>query len=139
MSPRDRLFQELERQAEQEEPGGMPVVSPELFFTGNTDWGSMGCNLIDHPSPAGFHRLLALIEARPDVQAVLIEVSEADEDEPWPFSERLYVLTEAEPEDVEDWLRPLQPGEVTVGWAGAAPGAAPELELGHQVIAAWWD
>jgi hypothetical protein len=118
-----------------------PVVSLERFFEGNTDYGSIGCNLSDHPGPEGFYRLLKAVRDRDDVQDVLIEVYEIEEDDDtmWPFSERLYVLTRAAPEQIAGWLSPLQPDEIGEGYAQGKPAAAPQLEPGLRVLSAWWD
>lgn len=53
-----------------------PVVPLGLFFEGNDDIGSVGCNLIEHPGVYRFHEVLRDIEAKAEVQAVLVEVSE---------------------------------------------------------------
>jgi hypothetical protein len=122
-------------------PGPLPVVSLEDFFEGNEDYGSIGCNLIEHPSPQGFFEHLLAIRSRPDVQDVLVEIYEIEEGDAnmWPFSERVYVLTSASAKDVADWMRSLRPDEIEEGYFQGKPPAAPELREGMQVYAAWWD
>ena len=118
----------------------LPVVSVDAFFTGNDDFGSIGCNLDEHPGPQGFYSVLRTIRQRPEVQDVLVEVSQADpEDSVWPFSERIYVLTTASTDSVADWVAALQPDDVSYGWAYGRPGTAPELAPDMHVVGVWWD
>ena len=115
-----------------------PVVAADLFFDGNDDWGSIGCNLLHHPGVQRFRELLTGLAKSSLVQAVLVEISDMDEGA-WPFSERVYVITSADPRDVETWVADLQPDEVSRGWAFGTPPAAPEFAPGHYVVALWWD
>jgi hypothetical protein len=119
-----------------------PVVSLEDFFEGNEDPGSIGCNLLDHPGVQRFYDHLRMIRSRPDVQDVLIEITEVDEEsswEPWPFSERVYILTEASAKEVLEWMALLQPDEIETGYIQGKPPAAPELAEGMRVYGLWWD
>jgi hypothetical protein len=119
----------------------LPVVSLEDFFEGNQDYGSIGCNLMEHPSPQVFFEHLLSIRARPDVQDVLVEISEVEEDNPnrWPFSERVYILTSTSAEQVAEWMALLKPDEIERGYLLGKPSAAPRLQEGMEVYAAWWD
>jgi hypothetical protein len=118
----------------------LPVVSLEDFFTGNDDPGSIGCNT-DHPGPEFFKEPLFAIRSRPNVQDVLIEIEEVEEQDEsmWPFSERIYILTSAPQEEIEEWMAPLHPDTVEEGWAYGEPKTAPPLRPGMRVYAAWWD
>ena len=120
--------------------GPCPVVTLEEFFTGNNDYGSIGCNLSERENPEGpqgFYRVLKGIRARPEVQDVLVEVCEAEEE--WPFSERVFVLAASTPAQVKEWMAPLYPDEVEEGYPFGVPPAAPPLKPGHCVYSAWWD
>ena len=120
----------------------LPVVSLEDFFTGNKDYGSIGCNLSPHPGPQFFFAKLKEIRSRDDVQDVLVEVSEVEESDEtmWPFSERVYILTSAAGEEVASWVAALQPDEVEAGFAyGGVPSGAPPLSEGMAVYGVWWD
>jgi hypothetical protein len=119
----------------------LPVVSLEFFFEGNDDYGSIGCNLADHPGPQRFLEVLAAIRARPDVQDVLVEIHEVEELDPtmWPFSERVYILSSAEQGSVVEWLTELHPDAVEEGYAAGRPTAAPDTTPPYRVWAAWWD
>lgn len=71
------LFAEIERQGGYDQGfGPEPVVDLELFFDGNHDPGSIGCNLADHPEPAHFYTVLQSIRDRPDVHSVWVGISE---------------------------------------------------------------
>lgn len=121
-----------------EEP--LPIVSLEDFFEGNTDYGSIGCNLIEHPGPQAFYSHLLSLRSRSDVQDVLVEIYEIEEDSnTWPFSERIYILTSASAKDVAEWLKPLAPDEIEEGYFLGKPPTAPRLWEAMQVFAAWWD
>jgi hypothetical protein len=116
------------------------VVSIEDFFYGNSDYGSIGCNLSNHRGPQFFFEILLGIRDRAEVQDVLVEINEVTADpQTWPFSDRVYVLSSATVDDVRSWIEPLQPDDVTMGWAHGTPPSAPELTPGFQVYSAWWD
>ena len=86
--------------------GLLPTVSLEDFFSENYDSGSIGCNLAQHPGPQEFFRVLQEIRSRPDVQDVLVAVSEVVEQdrETWPFSDTVYIFASAGREDVTNWV-----------------------------------
>lgn len=133
--------QEIADNTKHDRGAPLPVVSLEDFFEGNDDYGSIGCNLPigDHPGPNGFYSLLKAVRDKAEVQDVLVEIDEV-EDDTWPFSERVYIITSAAQSKVAEWLKPLSPDEVDEGiqWdrpAGAFPALLPEVE----VYAAWWD
>lgn len=93
-----------------------------------------------HPGPQGFYQILRTIRERPDVQDVLVEISNADVSEgDWPFSEWVYVLTAASFEDVEAWAACIFPTEVSESYSGEKPVLAPDLLPGYQAYALWWD
>jgi hypothetical protein len=141
VNKRDTLIKKIRSQGLPSFSDPLPVVSLEDFFEGNEDYGSIGCNLLEHPSPQRFFEHLLAIRSRSDVQDVLIEIFEVEESDStiWPFSERVYVLTSASTEDVADWMKPLEPDEIEVGYFQDKPPAAPELREGMRVYAAWWD
>jgi hypothetical protein len=119
----------------------LPIVPLEDFFTGNNDFGSIGCNLANHPGPQWFFRTLKEIRDRPTVQNVLVEINEVVEEDPqaWPFSDRVYILTSASREDVKEWVTKLQPDEVEPAWTNGLPANAPVLPNGTKAYAVWWD
>jgi len=94
-----------------------------------------------HPGPQGFYQILRDIRARANVQDVLVEISDADVEigPDWPFSECVYILTEADREEVAAWMAPLFPDTVEEGYQNGKPANAPELSPGCQVYEVWWD
>lgn len=138
---RKRLIDKIRQQGLPSASDPLPVVSLEDFFIGNDDVGSIGCNLGEHPGTARFFELFNGIREREEVQDLLVEISEVEEadEQMWPFSERVYVLTSATEEQVADWVAELEPDEVAEGFAFGVPAAAPGLEPGMRVISVWWD
>jgi len=117
-----------------------PIVTLENFFEGNTDEGSIGCNLIKHPGIATFYEVLLDIRNMENVQDVFLEIMELEDDvEYWAFSERVYVLTNAEKSTVEQWVNVLEPSAVDEGFAFGVPPAAPLLLADYKVYSIWWD
>lgn len=118
---------------------GFPLVSIEDFFEGNEDLGSIGCNLLDHPGLNRFQQVLTTIRNRVQVSDVLIGIYEVEESDEtmWPFSETVYIVTSVAPDQVFEWLQPLQPDSV-------APVMNPILNEpvvpeGYLVCEVWWD
>ena len=141
MDLRAELIKKIQAQELQSSVGALPVVSLEDFFVGNSDYGSIGCNLPNSPGPQGFFKTLKNVRDNDSVQDILVEVDEVVEDDPetWPFSDRVYVLSAALLDEVRSWLAPLEPDEVSEGWENGVPLVAPLLKPGVKVYAAWWD
>jgi len=138
-SPLERLRAEIVRQQSILQQTDRPLVSLELFFSGNTDLGSIGCNLNNHPGIETFRDTFLRIESRSDVDAVLVAISDAMEDDGWPFSDTVIIVTSAPLDDVRRWIADLEPDEV------AEPGDYPATNLprpvprGMRPLVAWWD
>lgn len=62
-----------------------------------------------------------------------------DDEEYWAFSERVYILTNANISEVEDWVEPLELSEIDEGYAYGEPPLAPNLKEGYKVLSVWWD
>lgn len=142
MDYRRGLIEKLKRIGPHAPGGPHPLVSLEDFFVGNEDYGSIGCNLSEHPGPQFFFETLKEVRARGDVQDVLVEVSEVEESDEsmWPFSDRVYILSGAARGEVADMVAALMPDEVEEGFAyGAPPSSAPGLRAGVKVYGVWWD
>src|SRR5262249_15131875 len=118
-----------------------PVVTVEEFFDGNTDLGSIGCNLPQHPGLEHFHRVLNEIRFRPDVQDVLVRIYDIEDDD-WPFTDTVYILTSAPKSEVERWVESLQPSEVHEDgdddsgqdWQSHKSPSAPDLKPGMRAV-----
>jgi hypothetical protein len=119
----------------------LPIVSLEDFFLGNDDLGSIGCNLPNHPGLATFFDTLKAIRATPQVQDVLVAITEVDEDDLtiWPFSDKVYILTSASPQAITTWVAPLHPDEIERELIDAYPKALPPLHPATEVYYVWWD
>jgi hypothetical protein len=118
----------------------LPVVSLEDFFEGNTDEGSIGCNLIPHPGIYFFHNTLIMVRNHPRVQTVLIEIFEVDETfETWPFSERVYVYTALPEEEIAQMMKPLKYDELEHDFFKGRPLSAVSPQSSMNVYAFWWD
>lgn len=121
---------------------GAPLVSLEMFFEGNRDLGSIGCNLWEHPGVEAFRETLLSIRGRDDVQDVLVAITDVEPETEgvWPFSDTVFILSSAPPKKVAKWLKKLQPDEVgPVPEGMAAPGRLPQPLPGHKLYMAWWD
>jgi hypothetical protein len=120
--------------------GPEPLLSLELFFEGNDDEGSIAPNLGNHPGVAHFASVLLEIRARPDVDDVLVGVSEVMSEDEWPYASHVYVVTSAPERDVDEWVELLvcdPPGD---GWWNDAPPVnAPPIPGGSRIVMLWWD
>jgi hypothetical protein len=117
------------------------LVTLEHFFEGNTQIGSIGCNLDDHPGIPKFYEMLKRIRSRKDVQDVLVFISESPDESgtDWAFSDRIYVITCAGKAAVADWLKPLSPDPIEDGWGSETPSNVPAVKPGMKVFFVWWD
>ncbi|WP_252249480.1 hypothetical protein [Clostridium sp. VAP23] len=125
---------------EEENENQLPIVSLELFFEGNDDIGSIGCNILEHPGTEKIYSILKEVRNKSNVQDVLIEILEYDEgDDVWPFSERVYILTDAEEDEVMKWVEDLDISGISEGDIYGQSKAAPKLSDGYRVYSLWWD
>lgn len=115
-----------------------PLLTVDEFFTENSIIGSIGCNLYPAPEPAQFFKLLQAIARRPDVKDVRIQITAFDDPE-WPFSDTVYIMTSAHPDEVASWFpEELKPDET---WAGFADQSYEpySIPVGASPVACWWD
>jgi hypothetical protein len=135
------LLAEIERQGGYS--GGsapLPVVSLELFFEGNDDLGSIGCNLADHPGPARFYSVLRSIRARPGGHDVWVGISEVMGPDEWPFSDHVYVVGTASADEVARWAAELEPDAPGGEWWNGVPPLRPiTIPPGAHLVTLWWD
>ena len=121
----------------------MPVVPAAQFFDGNDDDASIAANLLEHPGVARFAAVTLAVARHPDVQAVLVGITDlmADDAGSWPYSDTMYVLTRAAPTEVAAWMAELVPDEVEPDFASdpEAPPGAPALAPGMRAVRVWWD
>jgi len=145
---RNTLIERVDEQYDDLDEDALPVATLEEYFEGNWDEQSFAPAVADEGRPplADCYQLLQDIREYPEVQDVLVTINEVpdldepDEDEIWPVSEAVYVLTSVDVPDVKKWVAALKPTEVNEGWsADIKPPAAPDLDPEMQVIAVWWD
>ncbi|HSC20187.1 MAG TPA: hypothetical protein VLC07_00480, partial [Solirubrobacterales bacterium] len=95
------------------------------------------------PGPSAFYELFKRVRDQDEVQDVLVAIREIEDDadgRQWPWSDTVYILTQASREEVAKWLEgPLHPDDLSEGYGDRKPLAAPELTDGARVFAAWWD
>ena len=124
------------------EPGSRaePVVGLDLFFEGNDDPASIGCNLAGHPGTATFHRVLRAVRDRPEVEDVQVGITEVMAPDEWPFSDHVYVVGTMSAEQVAAWCAPLRPDDARYGWwRGVAPRRLADVPPEVNVVHIWWD
>lgn len=137
--PRTALFARIGEINDPAKP--RPLVSLELFFEGNSDYGSIGYNLPDQPEPAVFYNLLKALRDRPDVHDVLIEVKDLEDVKGWPATDTMWFITTASPDDVRNWFpQALVPDDMVKGFDGPHQNIEPyDIPQGYTAIGAWYD
>ena len=122
------------------EPGvRLPLLSIAEFFDGNDVDGSIGCNLASAPPPSVMRALCERIAARDEVKDLRVLVSQFD-DPDWPFSDAIYVMTAAAPEEVRRWFPDeLAPDEVFVRPFNDQAFEPCDVPEGTRPIGCWWD
>ena len=111
------------------------AVTLDEFFEGNDDIGSLACNLDPHPGMESFYYYLTRFANDNEVE-VYVEIYEMDEDddEIWPYSERVYLIGDIERDAIEGLLADVLASEIEdLG----------DIEINGQVFsnvyALWWD
>lgn len=130
---RNRVIAELSAKPEPQ------IVPIDVFFDGNDDLGSIGCNLLEHPGIESFRATFAKIAARADVEAIYAQIAELDPgEESWPFTDTVIVFGTISPETLASELALLEPDEVGPAEEFGLPQSA---ALGHASsgLVAWWD
>jgi hypothetical protein len=139
MTPLERITERVNRSGHPDDPDTpRPLIAVEEFFVGNSEIGSIGCNLDSTPSPEQFYALFQAIAQRPDVKDIRVQVTAFDVPE-WPFSDTIYIMTSASPEEVATWFpKELKPDETWSGFADQSyePYSVP---IGTEPVACWWD
>jgi hypothetical protein len=137
MDLRQRLAAECAAQGAQ---GGEIAVPLESFFVGNDDPGSIGCNLGDEqPTIRVFDATLASLLEHPQVRGVWVRVCDADDENSWPYSDTVYVVSSLAQTEIESSLAHLLFSEVSEGWMYGKPASAPEPDAGFTPFSVWWD
>ncbi len=139
MTPLARITERVNRLGDPNDPATpRPLLTIDEFFEGNAEVGSIGCNLDGAPEPDDFYSLFRTIAQREDVNDIRVQITAFDVPE-WPFSDTVYIMTSATPEQVATWFPDrLRPDET---WAGFVDQAYEPYQVpaGVQSIACWWD
>lgn len=135
----DRITERVNRLGHPDDPDTpRPLLTIDEFFEGNVEVGSIGCNLEEPPAPEVFYTLFRSIAQRQDVYDIRVQITAFDVPE-WPFSDTVYIMTTATPEEVATWFpEHLKPDETWIGFVDQKyePYQVPG---GTQPIACWWD
>jgi hypothetical protein len=87
MTPLERITERVTRLGHPDEPGTpTPLLTIDEFFEGNSEVGSIGCNLDSAPAPARFYELFRQIARRSEVKDTRVQITAFDVPE-WPFSD----------------------------------------------------
>lgn len=118
---------------------GLALVTLEQFFEGNDDSGSIWCNLPSAPDPRQVYQKLKSIREREDVADVRVLVTQYDGgDEEWPFSDTVFFITSATPDDVQSWLgNDYAPDAIWIDDFSRTQTIP--IPNGMVALAAWWD
>jgi len=139
MSHLDRITERVTRLGDPGFPDTpVPLLTIDEFFEGNSVIGSIGCNLEVIPSPDTFYSLFRTIAQRPEVKDIRVQITAFDVPE-WPFSDTVYIMTTASPEEVASWFpENLRPDDTWAGFVDQEyePYTVPD---GVQPVACWWD
>lgn len=140
MTPLERITERVRRNGDVNDGATTrPLLTLSEFFDGNEVVGSIGCNLTPTPHPAEMHDLLKRIAARPDVADVRVQVTMFD-DPDWPFSDVVWIINSAAPEEVAQWFNEmLRPDECWLGWTEGMEFEPYQLPPGMHPVACWWD
>lgn len=140
MTPLQRITERIRRQGDVDDPATpRPLLTLAEFFGGNDVDGSIGCNLDPTPKPAEFLSQFQRITARPDVADVRVQITDFD-DPAWPFSDTVWVITSAAPDEVRLWFdERLRPDDCWQGWTEGYTFEPYKLPAEMQPIACWWD
>lgn len=137
LAARQRLISDIRAQ---QSHGEEVAVSLELFFTGNDDPGSIGCNLGPaQPSLETFRDVLLRLRARPEVQDLVVRITDAEDDTSWPFTDTLYVVSSLPPKVLGEVLSCLRYDALQPGWMHGKPAAVAAPQGGFSPYSVWWD
>jgi|SRR5208282_2749554 len=140
INPLQRVTKRVNRNGEINDPATMrPLLTLVEYFDGNDVDGSIWCNCSPPPSPAEAYAVQKRVRAQPGVADVRVEIAMFDIPE-WSFSEVVWVITSATPEQVESWFpKAVAPDTVSIGWGISAAYEPVEVPPGMHPVACWWD
>jgi hypothetical protein len=129
---RGRLIMEI---AAQKAVGGEIAVPLDLFFVGNDDLGSIGCNLgPEQPAIGEFYAAFTALSRRLEVQDIWVRIYSVDDEDQWPYTDTVYVISSLSQAEIVAALAPLKFDEVVAGWMYGKPASAPTPQPGFTPI-----
>jgi len=134
---RDRLHARLGSTDDPSHP--LPVVTLEEFFVGNDEQGSIGANLPNAPMPYELLECFSRLRDRPDVADVLVQITDVEGPDDWPFSDTVWVVTHLTPNEL---ARLLPAGCHPDEWRDYPPDyplQPIQVPAGMQAIGIWYD
>jgi|SRR3972149_5556435 len=142
MDYRERLIQRISLKGDINDLNvPRPLVTLEEFFEGNNDYGSIGYNFYpDQPSPAEFYQVFKTIREKPGVSDIRVEVKDLEDPNGWPATDTVWIITNASPEDIRQWLgERFKPDEVIEGFPEKPVIESYEIPHGFKALGVWWD
>ena len=139
MEPLERITDRVSRNGNVNYPTcPRPLLTLAEFFEGNNVVGSIGCNLTPTPDPSKFYEILSRIAARREVGDIRIQITHFDSE--WPFSDTVWIITNAEPEEVVSWFdESVRPNDCGVGWTKGELFEPCAVPPGMKPVACCWD
>jgi hypothetical protein len=115
------------------------IVDINRFLDGNDDFGSIGCNLMEHPGIDVFREAFSKLQRRPDVKAVYAQITELDPaEDAWPFTDTIVVVGTISAEVLREHLAHLEPDEVGPADPDSISRGLSDSDREASLIA-WWD
>lgn len=137
-----KLLERINQQGDlQDQAVPRPLVKLEEFFEGNRDYRSFGFNLNPPPSPQALFDLFRSIREKPEVHDVRVMVNGQEEPDSWPWSDTVWLITSAKPEEVKNWLDgPFQADDLISGFDQESRKVEHyQIPQGMNAIGVWWD
>ena len=141
-TPLARVTERVMRNGNPEDRGvSVPLLTLDEFFCGNSEIGSIGCNLPGEPTPGDFHTLLARILEKDEVSDIRMQITCLDDPGVmWPFSDTVWIMTSATEAEVASWFPDeLAPDDCWEGWQQSVKYEPVSIQTGHHPIACWYD
>jgi hypothetical protein len=140
MTPLERITERVNRHGDvNRSVTPRPLLTLEEFFEGNDRAGSICCNLSPMPAPADVYAILRRLRERADVADVRVQVTQFD-DPQWPFSDTVWIITTATPQEVKSWFdKSIAPDRTWSGWRKDMIVEPLDMPAGMQPVACWWD
>ncbi len=114
-------------------------VTPEEYFDGAEGEAPFLCNSIEELDNDSILERLIEIRNRPDVHDVRVALINCDDDE-WPFSDKIIIVTRCSEEEVLDWLPAgFQPDEIYDAAGSNLDAEKVDVPSGYRLIWLWFD